>query len=221
MVYFIGAFMLFVLGYLGCAYTLSRISVNDTTKQPAEITVYILTNGVHTDLILPVKTAEIDWSILFPYKQTTGNDSTQSLIGIGWGDKGFYLNTPTWADLTVQTAFNAVFGLGTTAVHATYHEVISKDEKFVPLHITHEEYRQLIAYIKQSLQVDQSGNPIAIQTKANYGTSDAFYEAKGRYSLFFTCNTWTNNALKSCGQKACWWTPFQSGIFHQYDMNER
>ena len=32
--------------------------------------------------------------------------------------------------------------------------------------------------------------------------NDAFYEAKGRYSLFFTCNTWTNNALKICKQKA-------------------
>jgi hypothetical protein len=49
-----------------------------------------------------------------------------------------------------------------------------------------------------------------------YGDNDAFYEAIGSYNLFKTCNTWTNNALKSCGQKACFWTPFESGIFYQY-----
>lgn len=215
--YLIGALVLLVVFYLICAFTLPKITVNGDTKPPAEVNIYILTNGVHTDLILPVKTEYIDWGTLFPYNKTTGNDTTQQLIGIGWGDKGFYLNTPTWDDLTFTTAFNAVFGLGGTAIHATYHKTISKDEKFVQLQITPEEYRQLIAYIKQSLKSDPSGNPIAIQTNANYGTSDAFYEASGTYSLFFTCNTWTNNALKSCGQKACWWTPFQSGIFYQYE----
>jgi hypothetical protein len=49
-----------------------------------------------------------------------------------------------------------------------------------------------------------------------YGTDDAFYEAKGAYDLFNTCNTWANGALKACDQKACWWTPTDKGIFHQY-----
>jgi hypothetical protein len=38
----------------------------------------------------------------------------------------------------------------------------------------------------------------------------------GSYNLFHTCNTWTNDALKAGGQKACWWTPFDAGIFRQY-----
>ena len=78
-----------------------------------------------------------------------------------------------------------------------------------------EDYKALIAYIKQSFQVDSNGNIIYI--KANtYGSNDAFYEAKRVYGLFFTCNTWANSALKACNQKACLWTPFQSGIFYQY-----
>ena len=46
--------------------------------------------------------------------------------------------------------------------------------------------------------------------------ADAFYDAKGSYNLTRTCNTWTNNALKAAGLKACLWTPFDSGIFWQY-----
>ena len=53
----------------------------------------------------------------------------------------------------------------------------------------------------------------------DYGKNDAFYEATGRYSLFHTCNTWTNNALKIAGQKACVWTPFDTGIFYHYQYN--
>ena len=49
-----------------------------------------------------------------------------------------------------------------------------------------------------------------------YGNSDAFYDATGSYSLFHTCNSWTNNALKAAGMKASVWTPFDKGIFHQY-----
>ncbi|HXU27639.1 MAG TPA: DUF2459 domain-containing protein, partial [Bacteroidia bacterium] len=48
------------------------------------------------------------------------------------------------------------------------------------------------------------------------GDNDSFYEAVGVYGLFYTCNTWANNGLKYCGQKACLWTPFEKGIFYQY-----
>lgn len=66
------------------------------------------------------------------------------------------------------------------------------------------------------MQTDIAGTPIAVSRAKPYGDHDAFYEAKGRYSLFHTCNTWANNALKACGQKACWWTPFSTGIRYQY-----
>jgi hypothetical protein len=38
--------------------------------------------------------------------------------------------------------------------------------------------------------------------------------------MFHTCNTWANNGLKSCGQKAALWTPFDSGIFGQYSIEQ-
>jgi uncharacterized protein (TIGR02117 family) len=206
----------FILGYFGFAYVLSRIPVNTQAKRQEAIDLYILTNGVHTDLILPVKTPQMNWSEVFPYNQTMGNDTSQKYIGIGWGDKGFYLNTPTWDDLTFSTAFNAVFGLGGTAVHTTYHGSVPEDASCIRLSLSPGQYQHLIQYIQKTLKHDEKGNPQHIQTNANYGSSDAFYEANGRYSMFFTCNTWTNKALEISGQKACWWTPFQSGIFYQY-----
>jgi uncharacterized protein (TIGR02117 family) len=82
--------------------------------------------------------------------------------------------------------------------------------------ISKEQYGKLIAYITNSLQHDAAGHTMHIVTNANYGDSDAFYEAKGSYSMFHTCNTWANNGLKSCDQRACLWTPFDKGIFQKY-----
>ena len=55
-----------------------------------------------------------------------------------------------------------------------------------------------------------------IETDAVYGNHDIFYEAKGSYNLFYTCNTWTNSALKAANQKASLWTVYDKGILYHY-----
>ena len=49
---------------------------------------------------------------------------------------------------------------------------------------------------------------------SGFGATDAFYEARGCYHPFFTCNTWCNLALKRAGLPCCVWTPFASPILH-------
>lgn len=209
-------FIVLVLLYLGCAWGLSRLSVDAERNTQPEITIYLKSNGVHTDLVLPVKTEHKDWSEDILYKNTRSGDSTFDYVAFGWGDKGFYLETPTWNDLKARTAFRAAFGLSTTAIHTTFYNDLIEGERCVRLVIAKEQYQRLVTYIENSLQTDSTGNPIVIVTEARYGSHDAFYEARGSYSLFHTCNTWTNNALKASGLKACWWTPFDKGIFYQY-----
>lgn len=205
-----------VLIYLGLAFVLSRISVNSEAKDKEEISIYILTNGVHTDLVLPVKNDVIDWSKIVKFDHTTGKDSTAELLAFGWGDKGFYLETPTWSDLKFSVAFKAAFGLSNAAIHATYYKLPRRIETWKEIKISKENYRKLTEFILADFTKTEQGEIIPIQTNANYGKSDAFYEARGSYSLFHTCNTWANNGLKACNQKACLWTPFDKGIFYQY-----
>lgn len=62
-----------------------------------------------------------------------------------------------------------------------------------------------------------SGNDVVIYIDhEGHGRTDAFFEGVGRYSPLFTCNTWANSALKSCGQKCCLWTALQQPIFRKY-----
>lgn len=209
-------FIILIGIYFFCAYSFSRICIEKEQTNESEITAYILSNGVHTDIVVPTKSTIFNWNEIIKSEHTLSKDSTANWIVFGWGDKGFYLETPTWADLKFKTAFNATFGLSTSAIHTTYYKDIKENDHCKIIKLSKNQYLRLTEYIKQSFTLGENKNTIHIFTNAVYGKHDAFYEANGSYSLFKTCNTWANNALKACGQKACIWTPFESGIFYHY-----
>lgn len=135
-------------------------------------------------------------------------------VGFGWGDKGFYLETPTWADLKCSTAFKAMFFMGTSAMHVTFHKEMTTGNQCRKIWISKQHYTELVAYIEHSFQKEK--NQFIYIPGHAYGQNDGFYEAKRRYNLFYTCNTWANDGLKSGHLKACLWTPLDKGIFYQY-----
>ncbi len=209
---FIGLILLYLLS----AFGLSRITVNKEANTKEEVTIYINTNGVHTDIVVPTVHEQINWSQEVKFSNIGSKDTTYAYLAFGWGDKGFYLQTPNWSDLKASVAFKATFGLSSTAIHATYYSSMIESETCKKIMISKDQYARLIKYILESFRKNAEGHFINIKTNANYGNSDAFYEAKGRYNLFFTCNTWTNKGLKKCGQKACFWTVLDKGIFYVY-----
>ena len=206
-----------VMFYLLCVVLLPYIEISaKETIMPQNREVYILTNGVHTDLVFPVKSKEVDWSEKIPFENTLAKDSTMKYVGLGWGDKGFYLDTPTWAELKFSTAFKAAFWLGESAVHATFYQQLKEGEDCKKINLSTEQYQKLIKYVDDAFEKDASGNYIFVKTNAVYDKNDAFYEAKGSYSFLFTCNTWANDGLKISGQKAAFWTATDKGIFQHY-----
>lgn len=208
--------LLFLMLYAFVAFILSAIPVNsDQADKVEEYTIYIKSNGVHTDLVLPIQTDVKDWSEKIKFDHIKSKDSTHQFIAFGWGDKGFYLDTPEWSDLKFSTAFKAAFHLGTSAMHTTFYKQINESENCVRITISKAQFQKLTAFIEASFQYDSNGNPIFIEA-ATYGKNDSFYEAHRTYSLFYTCNTWANQALKKAGLKAAVWTPADKGIFYHY-----
>lgn len=220
--YTLGAVAGTVTTYLGVSFVLSRITVPRTSPEVAEgIDIYILSNGTHTDIVTPLRNEIIDWSEEIKLANTQSNDPTMRYLAFGWGDKGFYLDTPTWAELKPSTAFEAAFFLSSSAMHTTFYHEMEEGDKCIKITISPDDYRRLIAYIKDSFDHDTKGG-IQWIPGHSYGTDDSFYEARRVYSFLYTCNTWANNALKYCGQKASLWTAFDTGIFYQYQkVNER
>ena len=214
----IGVMLGVVVVYLICGYLIPFIEVPaEKTNEPKVIETYILTNGVHTDLVVPIKNDVMDWGKELPFENTISMRSDYAYLSVGWGDKGFYLDTPTWAELQPSTAFKAAFWLGESAMHCTYYFEMKEGDDCKKIMLTKKQYQNLVKYIKSKFDRDKNGKVIFIPTDAVYGINDAFYDAKGKYSFFETCNTWANDGLKEAGQKAALWTPSDLGIFQHYD----
>lgn len=213
----LAVFIGFILLYLLTAFCLSRITVNEEPDSKKDIAIYIKTNGVHTDIVVPAKHELMDWTKEVQYAHTISKDTTYKYLALGWGDKGFYLETPEWSDLKASVAFKAATGLSNTAIHTTYYHKMIENESCKKIIISNAQYTRLIQYMQDSFKKDKMDGFMVINTTANYGNSDAFYEATGSYSLFKTCNSWANRGLKASGQKACLWTAFDTGIFLKYE----
>lgn len=213
----IGILLGIIVIYALLGYLLPYIEVSAKDDgEKKEIPVYIYTNGVHTDIVMPVKNDLYDWSAKIPFANTKSKKADYNYVGIGWGDKGFYLDTPTWADLKFSTAVKAAFWMSESAMHCSYYKTMTEAEDCKKIMISRNQYKKLVEFVEAKFDKDSNGNFILVPTNAVYGDNDAFYDAQGRYSFLNTCNTWSNNALKAAGQKAALWTPTDFGIFLHY-----
>ena len=215
--YAIGAVILFAVIYFAADAILSRISStkSNVAQGSKDYTIYIMSNDVHTDLVFPMQSDLMDWTQVFPTSNNLGS-ADYHWVGIGWGDKGFYLNTPEWKDLTLKTAVVAAVGVGETALHVTYLSSVVEDKLCYKIEISKEQYQQLINHVLESLETEADNKAIYINTNAQYGDSDAFYEALGSYSMFYSCNTWANEGLKKANLPSGIWTVFDKGILRWY-----
>lgn len=214
----IGGILGFVIVYVICALVIPLFGVSaEKTSEPKTVEAYILTNGVHTDIVVPVKNDQFDWSTDIPFENTLSKRTDFKYLSIGWGDKGFYLDTPEWSDLKASTAIKAAFWMSESAMHCTFYDKMTEGEDCKKIMLTKTQYQHLIDFIRAKFDRDSAGKVEFIKTNAVYGKNDAFYDAKGRYSFLDTCNTWANNALKAAGQKAALWTATDMGIFRHYE----
>src|SRR5690606_31390134 len=119
----VGFLVIYLLIATGAAY----IPVNKDQSQHKDqnLSIYIVTNGVHTDIVVPYFNEVYDWRTYLNPQLTPGKRTSAQWVGFGWGDKGFYLQTPEWKDLKASVAFKATFALSESAMHVTYHDKIT------------------------------------------------------------------------------------------------
>ncbi len=194
-----------------CAWLLPKIKTNqEAVKFQKSITIYVKSNGMHTDIVMPISNTIYDWNVFLDQTCFIDINETYQYIAIGWGDKGFYLNTPTMADLNAKTLTNALFGLGSTAMHVTYYKNMECGDLIKQIVISETDYINLISYITQSFNL-KNGH-LQLIAHPSYGQHDNYFEANGTYSVLKTCNVWTSSALKTANISMGLWTPLESGI---------
>ena len=197
------ALLLFALtGWIG-----SSIPRNSGWTEPDDgIPIMVGSNGVHTELIMPLVTPEKDWSAEFPVTELAVPDRGFTHIAISWGEKEVFLNTPTWWDLSPTTVLRIVGIGGDGLLHVSWYVRPAPADDFRPIRLTSAQYLRLVAAIERSLP---HGQRVRYD---GYGPEDVFYEAPGHYTPSNTCNQWTSNMLAEAGVKTGWWTPFAGGV---------
>ncbi|HEV7658634.1 MAG TPA: TIGR02117 family protein [Allosphingosinicella sp.] len=206
--------------YFAAALFLGLIPANVAFRQPPPghgITIYVRSNGVHTDIVMPKVNAEMDWR---PYADPAhlreprwGNADH---VAIGYGNREFYLNTPTWGDLSLGVAFTAMLGGGTTLLHVEHIDRPGTEDKQRPIRLAPDQYRRLVAFIRERFRLGPDGRPIPVPGRG-YGPYDAFYEANGGFSAILNCNEWTGRALRAAGVRMGLWTPMEQSVMWRLD----
>lgn len=201
--------LLIPISYIAISLILSSITIDRKIKnQDSEKIIFLNTNGVHLDIVIPKN--NIDSLLLLGLKQ----EQSDKYLSFGWGDENFYLNTPTWGDLTFKNAFSAMFLKSSTLMHVTRYK--TKGSDWIEIKLTESELEKLNFYLQNTFKTSQNGIKIILENKG-YSSTDDFYKANGSYSCFKTCNSWVNSGFKESGLKSCLWTPFDFGLMKKYE----
>lgn len=154
-------------------------------------TIYFIYRDWHTSILLDAKTVALHSRHL--QQEAQG----QRYIRIGWGDGNYF------------TGKSKTFGAATKALIASSHsalQVITYTQPpfvsipantLVPIVITDKGMRELIHYLDESFALGESGQSITLQ--AYVADAGHFYRARGHYSVFSNCNTWSGRALQAAG----------------------
>jgi uncharacterized protein (TIGR02117 family) len=202
-------FLLIPFTYIIISLILSLITVDrKANSENLDKLIYLNTNGVHLDIVIPIK--NLDSLVLSGIK----HHRNEKYLSFGWGDKNFYINTPTWGDLTFSNAFKAMFLKSSTLMHVTRHK--QKRSDWIEIKVNKSELQKLNSYLLNTFEVNENGMKIILENKG-YSSTDDFYKSKGSYSCFKTCNSWVNTGFKESGLKSCFWTPFDFGLMNKYE----
>jgi len=170
-----------------------------------DVTVWVESNGVHTGIVVPKVAAGIDWRPLVPARDLRDpRYGAHAYLSFGWGERDFYLNTPSWWDVRPRTVLAAALGSDRTLMHVDHLARPAPDSGARPIRLTTAQYRRLAGFIRNSF----AGGVGTGGALPGYFGWDAFYPARGRYSAVRTCNSWTGEALRAAGVRVGWWTPF-------------
>jgi len=176
-------------------------------KHSTTCEIFLNSNGVHVDLVLHKKDLPAD------FLQDLIHYPGEDYLSFGWGDRNFYLNTPTWSELNAMNALQALFWYSESLLHVTRYR--KRQSWWVVIRISHQQLQDVIAQITTAFRLENSRKQLL---QKSYSFYDNFYEGNGSYTCFYTCNTWINCVLQNSGIKSCLWTPFS---FRLIDLHKQ
>lgn len=209
-----------LIGYLISAVIGTLIPTTGLEKpERGDIKIYVRSNGLHTNLILPLALPNFEW-----FYQSTNKiykkHHTYQYLSIGWGDKAFYTQYKYQKLPGMYNTLRALAWPSESAIHLVYlPSQPQEDDYCIALYLTEKQFQTLLAYVDEYLIKGEDGQ-YALLCRG-YGRRDYFLKSKGHYHLFFTCNNWVNRALKRLRIPTGQWIPLEAGIRYRLHRFKR
>lgn len=169
------------------------------------VAIFVEDNGVHTGIVLPKTVLPPALVARFAASDLANpRYARHEWVAIGWGDRAFYLRTPTWGDLSLATVANAGLGSDDVVLHVEHVPMPQASRTVRRVVLRPDQLRRLVGVVAGSLSEGAAVH--------GYGGWDAFYPARGHYNAITTCNVWTGAALATAGLPMGRWTPFSGTV---------
>lgn len=171
----------------------------DLSGPPAR-TIGLLQGPIHTDILFPLTP---ETRSRFAFSETAGvrlNHPDAQWLLLGWGSAAFYTTAGTYADITAGAVLTAATG-DDAVIRLDALGSLPRMENLRYLQLSEAQFQALLA---------QTSGAFASRQKLNhpgFTGSDAFFPARGHFSLFRTCNVWLGETLRASGIRFGLWTP--------------
>jgi uncharacterized protein (TIGR02117 family) len=199
---------LLVILVMGCLIPTKWIGGN---KVGCEFQVCVEDVGIHTNIIVPVKNEAFNWHQYLSLKElNSGFGRNYEYLSFSWGDRSFYTETPTLAEFKLSNALDALLIPGASVMYVQGITNLSQNTSIKCVKVNRQDYLNLVNYVQNSFQVDSHKK--AIFAVNGYNANSTFYDAKGTYSVFRTCNVWTGEALRAADLNTPVWTALAPAI---------
>jgi uncharacterized protein (TIGR02117 family) len=174
-------------------------------------------NNFHAEIILPVSNEAFDWRQQLDLQQLGQDANKYKYLSFGWGDRQFFMNS----SFDPITIFDVLFLPGPSVMHVWGHSTpklqLGSAFELKQVNLSKAEYLKLTEFINNSFQ--RSADNQAIYIKQGLYKDSSFYEAKGNYSFFRTCNAWTAEALRVADVNTPVWPALASAVMNQINCD--
>lgn len=192
---------------------------NNFQSAPDGIEIRFTSGLIHTDIALPIANDIMDWRQEFSADHFSGDTSSAQWMVVGWGDREYFAQLPTWHNSQILSALHALFWPSRSCMQVYLARTV-RSPTLRSVKLTPSQYRRLVQHIRNSLH-RQPDLTVQHIPNAHRGKHNAFFEANGRYSIFNTCNNWTGRAMQAAGIRTGWFTPLPKTLFLYLTPNRK
>ncbi|MES2432237.1 MAG: TIGR02117 family protein [Pseudomonadota bacterium] len=195
----------FVAGFVGALIPGKHADLPPGT----DVLVGLARAPIHYDFLLPLS-PELRARYGFAASAGVPIDAPEAeWLLLGWGSEAFYTTAGSYADMKPGAIWTAITG-DKAVLHMDVAGDVSRVDGITYFTLSDAQYQALLNSLDANFQRDQTGAPLALD--AHFNDHDAFFAAKGDFSILHPCNAWLGETLRAAGVPFGIWTPTPQAV---------